>query len=241
MSTKALVILGLAALVPASLLLGRGGGVVSGKRGMPADLASNFPSCGASGCHSSFPNVNVDLSINSATSVAPGAPVAMQVAVSGANNQSSRGGFAMEASRGSFTAGATTRSDTTTSGRPAITHTNSLSRSWSFSWQAPTTPGIAFLFAVGNAADGNGRTSGDAWGWHGADANLPGTPHRIFVNGANVTSAGTGCDGKDGFKPLLGMTAAPAVNMAFSTEAYNLPTATASLGILSACRTRCSA
>ena len=232
MRTKALAILSLATMVPASLLLGRGGGVISGKRGMPIDVASAFPSCGTSGCHSSFPNFNVDVAISGAASVSTGAPVPMTVTVAGANTSSTRGGFVLETARGSFTAGTTTRVDTTSTGNQAITHANSLQRSWSFSWTAPTTPGLVSMFAVANAANGDGRTSGDAWGWHGPDANTPGTAHRVFVNGANVTSAGTGCDGKDGFQPLLGMKAAPALGQGFTTEAYNLPTGTASIGIL---------
>lgn len=232
MSTKALAILSVATLLPVSLLLGRGSGTISGKRSMPIDLASNFPSCGTTGCHTSFPNFNVDLAIGGATSVAGGASVPMTATVSGANNTSSRGGFTLETLSGAFTAGTTTLVDTTTTGNRAITHANSLQRMWSFSWTAPMTPGLVTMFGVANAANGDGRNSGDAWGWHGPDANVPGTPHRVFVNGANITSAGTGCDGKDGFKPLLGMKAAPAVGMAFTTEAYNLPAASASIAIL---------
>jgi hypothetical protein len=109
---------------------------------------------------------------------------------------------------------------------------NSLNRSWTFSWTAPATAGLVQMFGVANAADGNGRNSGDAWGWHGVTSSAPGGAYRLFVNGANVTSTGSGCEGADGFRPILGMGNAPAINSTFVSEAYNLPPASASVGIL---------
>ena len=156
----------------------------------------------------------------------------MRVTVDGANLTSTRGGFTMEASAGAFVAGTTTRTDTTNAGRAAITHVNSLQRDWTFSWTAPTTPGLVQIFATANAANGDGRNSGDAWGWFGPMSNVPGTPHRIFVNGPQVTSTGEGCAGTDGFRPLLGMANAPTVGTSYVAQTHNLPANGVSVSIL---------
>ncbi len=217
-------------LLPLSLALGHGSGIISGKQGDPRNLATAFPSCG--NCHNAFPNFNVKFTIDSAMSVAPGSNVAIKATVGGANLNSTRGGFTMEASDGSFVAGLTTRIDTTNTGRAAITHVNTLQRDWSFAWTAPTIPGLVQIFATGNAVDGDGRNTGDAWGWYGPMSNVPGTPHRIFVNEASVTASGEGCPGTDGFKPILGMKTAPALGAPYVAETHTLPPTSVNVPLL---------
>ncbi|MCA8972094.1 MAG: hypothetical protein KDC95_20060 [Planctomycetes bacterium] len=228
--STSLAIRAIAVLLPVSLLFGHASGIISGKRGDPVNLTTAFPSCG--NCHNATPDANVRMAIDSATSVAPGAQVAVKASVSGANTTKTDGGFSMEATAGAFVAGTNTRTDTTNTGRAAITHANSSSRSWSFSWTAPTTPGLVEITAVGNCVDGDNRNVGDAWGFYGPSSVVPGTPYRVFVNAPTIRSAGEGCAGTDGFEPVLGMATAPAVNGTFVSEVYNLPPGTAAVTFL---------
>ncbi|MCB9883438.1 MAG: hypothetical protein H6832_01410 [Planctomycetes bacterium] len=219
----------LAAALTASLLLGHNNGVISGKNSVPLGVTTGYPSCGS--CHNATASSAVHVDISSAASVAPGANVPMKLSVAD-NTTYTRGGFEMETSAGTFVASANTWTDKTVRGVEAITHNDSLSRAWSFSWTAPTTPGLVTMTAVGNAADGDDKEKGDNWGWYGPDATLPGVPYRIFVNEASIVSAGDGCTGADGFKPVLGIAKAPAVNGTWNTEAYNLPVGTPTIAIL---------
>ncbi|MCB9883439.1 MAG: hypothetical protein H6832_01415 [Planctomycetes bacterium] len=218
-----------AALLPVSIALGSKDGVVAGKNSMPSNLTTGFPSCG--NCHTSTPNSGVRVEISGASSVAPGASVAMKVAVSDPSTNT-QGGFALEASAGAYVAGTGTRVDTTVRGAPAITHANPLSRTWSFSWTAPTTPGLVTMTATGNAANGDGKDRGDEWGFYGHDSTIPGAMYRVFVNAPGITSTGEGCTGTDGYRPVLGMAKPPQIGTTWNSEAYNLPPATASVGIL---------
>lgn len=218
-----------AALLSASLLLGHNNGVVAGKNGMPSNLTTGFPSCGS--CHTSSPNPLVTVTIDGATSVAPGASVAMRLGVSDPSTNTA-GGFSLQASSGGFVAGTNTRVEATSSGAPAITHSNALSRSWSFSFTAPTTPGLVTMTAAGNAANGDNRDRGDEWGFYGHASTVPGAFYRVFVNAAGIASTGDGCTGTDGYKPVLGMAKPAQIGTTWDSEAYNLQPGAASIGIL---------
>lgn len=230
--------LALATMFPASLLLAKKTGVVPGiTPGVPPNLNVGFPGCGAFTCHSpSAPNSNFGLAIQAAAAVRPGA-VPVTVQVSGGVNGTA-GGFSLESSAGTFTAGTNTTVGTTSNGRAAVSHSSASSRTWSFQFQTGAHRGLVSLFASGNAADGSNTNRGDAWGWYGPDPTLPGTPYRMFVNDSAVVPFGESCGGSPvgprsfRFLPLLGIAKNVAVGSTFRTEVYNVPPGTASVGIL---------
>ncbi|MHC5071692.1 MAG: choice-of-anchor V domain-containing protein, partial [Planctomycetota bacterium] len=77
------------------------------------------------------------------------------------------GGFCADVTAGSLVAG----SNSQVSFRgTAITHVNPSSRSWTFGYKAPGTPGPVELYAVVNTVNGNGKTSGDQFAFHGASS-----------------------------------------------------------------------
>ncbi|MAE77425.1 MAG: hypothetical protein CMJ85_11210 [Planctomycetes bacterium] len=214
-------------VLPVSLVLGRGTGSLPGESGVPINLNTGFPGCGA--CHNPFPDFNVTYQVTSAMSVRPGAAVPITAKTFGANSTSTRGGFSMEATLGTFVPGTTTRVGTLKNLRSGITHNSSLNRQWTFSLTAPTKPGLVKLFGTGNCADGNGHSSGDAWGWHGHDGSVPGTPHRIFVNATQIFPYGSSCAGEKGYLPVIGMPANAVINTSFDTQVHNVPPLTVSL------------
>lgn len=228
----------LAVAVPTSLVLGRQTGVIPGVTlGVPANLNVGFPGCGAFLCHvPAAPNASVKLDIKAAASVRQGT-VPMTVTLSGGVNGTA-GGFSMETSRGSFTAGANTTIGTTSNGRPAITHSSSSSRTWTYSYVTGNSPGLVVFFSTGNTANGDMMPSGEGWGWYGPDPTVPGTPYRMFVNDTAIFPFGTSCGGstvapgKFRFEPVLGIAKNAAVGGTFQTEVYNVPAGTASIGIL---------
>ncbi len=235
-------------LFPVSLLLGRSGGVIPGKAGIPINMNTSFPGCGPSGCHSAFPNSAVKLSISTPSlSITKGAGVVpISVGVSGANNSSKRGGFSVEATKGTFVAraGTNVRVDSATNGRSTATHGSSAKRSWVFDFNPGSSTGLVSLFGTGNAVNGDGRTRGDAWGWYGPDSGTPGTPFRVFVNDTAVTAFGASCDGgtvgnsKFRFRPVLGVPKNAAVNSTFTSEVHNVNPGTATLGIFGLSNTK---
>ncbi len=222
--------------LPLSLLLGRGTGVVGGEPGVPKNFITGAPGCNgagsAAGCHGGFASIAVKLALTAPTSVQKSTRVPITFKVSGANSSSTRGGFAMEASAGTFVPGMGMRVGTGQFGRSSITHTSSLSRSWTFALTAPSKTGIVELWALGNAVNGNGRSSGDQWGWYGPDPIVNGVPFRLFVNDDKVFPFGTSCSGTKGFKPVIGMPKNAAIGTSFQTEVHNIPPATATVGIL---------
>lgn len=231
---------GLSLAVPCSLLLGHGKGILPGEVGVPRNLNTGFPGCGAVTCHNPFPNFNVKLDILTAPSLRKGSgKVPITVKVSGANTQQTKGGFSMEASAGVFAdAGTTTvRVGKTANNLEGVTHFDSQSRQWTFDYTPPAATGLVQLYATANAVNGDGRNSGDAWGWYGPDSSTPGTPYRMFVNDTAVFPFGESCGGNKAqfspfrFKPVLGIAKNAAVGSTFQTEVYNVPGGTATITI----------
>lgn len=198
-------------------------------------IARSAPACGA--CHRSTPGAaaglpRIQVQIQPATlSPAIGQSIGVTVTALGGQTASTRGGFAAEATAGTFSAGANTNVE---AGGSAITHASSTARSWSFGYTAPVTPGLVELFAVSNTVDGDGNNgSGDMWAFHGADDRATiATPVRLFVNATGVQAIGEGCVGGFGNVPVLGSRQVPTVgNANFTLEVHGAPP-TAALGLM---------
>ena len=136
-----------------------------------------------------------------------------------------RGGFCADTTKGVLVPGTNTR---ISSGGDAITHRNSFGtgRSWTFNYKG-TAAGLAELFVVANAVNGNGRADGgDDWAFHSSKllASKP-TPVRLFVNATGVKTTGPGCDDGHGNFSVLGAATSPTTgNSNFTLEAHGLPT-----------------
>ena len=216
-------------LISASLLMGKGKGVLEGEFQIPKNLTHAFPSCGQ--CHGTgFANERgiVKPVIKTNASIQLGAKSPITVTLLGGVKGSTRGGFSMDTNLGSFTAGTSTR---TGNSSQSITHNTSLNRSWTFNFSSQKT-GLAKLTMTGNTVDGNGRNSGDSWGWYGPNSGVPGTPFRIFINDSKVFPYGSSCSGTKGFAPLIGSAKNAALGQTTTIEAYNLPPAVAVMNIL---------
>jgi hypothetical protein len=176
-------------------------------------------SCGS--CHSgSAGGVSVRVTPTQ-RSLAPQQSISITVAGVGGPG-GSEGGMAADVTAGQLIAGANTRVSTP---GDAIAHSNPGSRSWTFGYRAPAAPGPVEFYTVVNAVDGNGRTSGDRWAFHGADPNAAvSTPVRLFVNAPGVTSIGVGCADGYGNVGVYGASESPRVgNANFKFEAVGLP------------------
>lgn len=198
-------------------------------------IARSAPACGA--CHRSTPGAaagvpRIQVQLRPATlSPSAGQSIGVTVTALGGQTASTRGGFAVETSAGTFSAGANTSVQAAGS---AITHASSNARSWSFGYTAPTTPGLVELFAVSNTVDGDGNNgSGDMWAFHGVDDRATiATPVRLFVNATGVQAIGEGCVGGFGNVPVLGSRHVPTVgNAGFALEVHGAPP-TAALGLM---------
>ncbi len=133
-------------------------------------------------CHSSTPNKSgvATVQITGPQSVAPGSTNSYTISVSG-GPAGSFGGFDLVTTSGTLVAGASSQlfgSD--------LTHVDELSRSWTFSWTAPSTARPDTFYAVAQATNGSG-TSGDSWNWYGGAVN---TPFVIAVAALGVGAAG---------------------------------------------------
>lgn len=218
----------LGSTLPLALLGARGSGVLEGEPGIPTNVTSAFPACGQ--CHSSFPNSRGVLTtqIQTLRSIPKNVATPVTVSLSGGVQNSTRGGFSLRSDKGSFTKGTNTRTSTSGNG---ITHLNSLSKSWSFSFRSATT-GLHQWTGVGNSVNGDGRSSGDSWSFYGSNTNNPGEPFRIFVNDDQVVAFGSACNGSKGYQPIQGMPTNAAVGKLFTTEVHNIPSSVICLGAL---------
>lgn len=223
--------LALLAGLPAFLFLGtdavsRSSGMLPAGNSTLTRLSSN--SCGGnsstSNCHRISPfltKVAVDvgqrvLKLTGTTSVRV---TGTNTAVAG-----NRGGFTADVTRGALVPGTNTRINARGT---AITHRDAFStgRSWAFSYRATQT-GLAELYTVVNAVNGNGRADGgDEWAFF-SDKLLASqsTPVRMFVNADGVISNGPGCDDGYGNYSVFGAPNPPTVgNAGFTLEAHGLP------------------
>lgn len=208
-----------AALLAVASLSTRGGGVESGVNSVPANAASQTPSC--TSCHSgSAPfagrtNGPTTLLTVSRRALALGETVAVTTSVTG-GVAGTAGGFVSEATAGSFTPGANTR---IISSNRSITHSNGSARTWNYSYTAPTAAGPLLLTVCGMSSNGSG-SSGDRFSFHGFDNNATtATPVRLFVLPAGVANKGAACADGFGNQSVLGANSAPAVgNTGFACE-----------------------
>jgi hypothetical protein len=225
-----------------SVVLGRGTGITPGINMVPPDLVRNYPGCGDVGCHVQFPNSYgiARMAITPATtSITLGATIAVNVTTTGGvQNPNNLGGLCIETSVGEFIPGATTdngRDDFNVAIKNVITHQRNWTRIWDFSFKAPGVPGRIEWFGATNTVNNDGRPDGDSWDWWQPKTTLsnPGTPFRLYVNAASVTSFGTACPGKDGLPPVIGAPVAPARGAAgFAVEVTNVPPGTVVVGIV---------
>jgi hypothetical protein len=137
-------------------------------------------SSGCGGCHGSQ-STAVTVSITGPQSVQVGSTNSYTVTVSG-GPASTAGGFNLKASGGTLAAGI----NNSVSGTE-VTHTSPSSRSWTFSWTAPSTAGAQNFWAVALAADNGGDESGDKWNWYGGALN---TAFPITVSAAAGVESG---------------------------------------------------
>ncbi|MCA8956391.1 MAG: hypothetical protein KDC87_09965 [Planctomycetes bacterium] len=176
-------------------------------------------SCGS--CHSGTPGgptVQVQLGLR----VLSGSQTtAITVSATG-GAAGTRGGLAADVTAGQLIAGANTR--TSTAGN-ALTHSDDRSRTWTFNYQAPAQTGPVEFYTVVNAVNGDGRTNGDTWAFHGSNPTNPvSTPVRMYVNAPGVVPIGSGCADGYGNVAVYGAPQPPTLgNPNFSLEAIGLP------------------
>lgn len=187
-------------------------------------VTQSEPACGA--CHRPTPGADtgfprIELSVlPDARSLAPGQSIAIAVAVRGGQTASPLGGFAMDASAGTFSAG---QNSAVVASGLAVTHATAGTRAWTAGYTAPTTPGPVEVYAVANTVDGDlVNDDDDMWAFHGADDTATQvTPVRLFVNADGVTGFGAGCAGAYGNVPVLGCRQSPALgNANFAFELH---------------------
>lgn len=164
----ALLTIGLGALVfvPTRTATSNSGGAAARNAGVPGENT-----CASSGCHSSFAlnSGNGSVVVASADTYTPGTALDLTVRV--AQSGSSTYGFQIAARdangdpAGSFELadGGTRFSGSTTIGQRYVGHsTPSVSGEWSVRWLAEAGQvGDVTFYATGNAANGNGSSSGD--------------------------------------------------------------------------------
>ena len=191
-------------------------------------------SCGA--CHTGSSGVAlpglVDVEIKPGARVLPaGSSTPMQVS-STSSTASPSGGFVSDVTAGSFVAGSSTRTRST---GDAITHSTSANRSWSFTYKASTTPGLAEMYTVAMNSNGNQRRdNGDRYAFHGSDpANTTSTPVRLYANAPGFKAVGESCSDGFGNFSVLGGKTPPAIGATFTLETFGLPPAAPLLFMLS--------
>jgi len=214
-------------LIPASLVFGYSSGAIPGRGGVPFNVTTSTPACGT--CHGSGrpgDNGPVTATITGVASiqVASDALFGLQISSQVPGN---RGGFALTSDGGTLTPLGNTQSANT--GR-TLAHTSSASRSWSFKFRSATT-GLVKWHMVGQTVNGNGKNSGDSYGFYGPDPSVPGTPFRVFVNDSQVFAYGRSCAGDRGFEPLLGAAKNATRGQSFPVEIHNVPAGTVAIGI----------
>lgn len=142
----------------AFLLMSSSTGRDDGRTGSPGDLSITCASCHSGGSFGASISITTDIPSG-------GYQTSTQYEISvNISSSASAHGFQLAAERtsddakvGTFTAGTGSR---VTNSR--ITHSNPNQNSWSFQWTSPSTDqGAVKFYAAGNAANGDGETSGD--------------------------------------------------------------------------------
>ena len=121
-------------------------------------------SSGCGGCHGGSGGATVSMS-GQPSSYTAGQTYTLTVSVSSTVSSNS-GGFSLEVDKGTLSTGMGLMLVNVNSQGNQATHsiTGSSYRSWSFEWTAPSSgSGLVTFDIAGNAANGNGGTSGDNW------------------------------------------------------------------------------
>ena len=167
-------------LVPALIIFALMGyfaiDVYSKSGGITGRTSTSGGGCYDSPCHNTSANSATSLSVTSGSlSVSPSSKTTYTIRVSNSNSTQEKAGINIavkSSATGSTNSG--TLEPVSGSGLYAssgeLTHSqpkelNSGNADFSFEWTAPSTPGIYYLRAAGNAVDGTGGTSGDQWNW----------------------------------------------------------------------------
>ena len=190
-------------------------------------------------CHGGNSNPGAGMSLSGLpTAYYPGQTYSLTLSI---NNPTNTNGFqitsldASNGAAGSFASGAGSNSYTS-GGRSYLEHNSpSNSGSWTFNWTAPSTnAGTVTFYASGNAANGNGNTSGDVI--YKQEFNLAGT-NAIALNNQSSSNplCSSSCDGSIDFTPTggaggytynwnngLGNTAPPLSNLCANTYAVTV-------------------
>jgi hypothetical protein len=147
------------------------------------------------------------------------------VKISGTSTTPSKtGGFVADVTSGTFVAGTNTRIGPFGN---VITHADSIARSWTFSWKAPATGGLAECYVVVNATNDDLSNAGDSWSFHGSSPrNATCTPVRFYANAKGAKATGESCPDGYGNYSVLGVPEAPAIGTStFRLEGFGLPPA----------------
>ena len=180
-------------------------------------LTQAIPACGqchnpSPGAPSPFQPIRVSLQPSERV-LSSGQSITLALSASGGQSASTNGGFSMDTTAGTFSAGPNTQ---VIAPGDAITHTSSSSRSWNMGYTAPTAPGLVDLRVVCNTVNHdmiNGPD--DLWAFHGFDDTATQvTPVRLYVNATGVVALGTACVGSFGNVPVLGADTVPSVGNA---------------------------
>ncbi len=229
MTRKHFVLFLAPAVVLSGALFSRGSGTFPGSNSIPSDAAQRAPSC--TSCHSGTIGGNgVATRLTVADhSLTFGESVQATTQVSGGPTGIS-GGFIVENSAGAFIAGTGSRINTTGRAGQFVTHSFGGNRSWSFSYAAPSAPGLVRLYAVGMASNGSG-TGGDSIAFHGFNtASTESTPVYVGVNAPGNVRYGQGCVGSYGNWPVLYADQTPQVgNSAYGFRLAGAATSTSAL------------
>ena len=200
-----------AALLFASALSTRGGGVQSGSNSVPANSSRALQSCAS--CHSgsapsaSRTNGPTTTLTTAKQALAPSEAISVTTDVTGGLT-GTRGGFICEATAGAFTAGTNSRIISNTA---SITQSSNAVRTWTYTYTAPTAAGLVELTSAGMTSSGS-SSSGDRFSFNGFDSNATtATPVRLYVLPSGVTNHGNSCADGYGNYPVLGAANSPAV------------------------------
>lgn len=195
----------------AIIILSNSGGPSGDNTGSPND--SNQDAC--TQCHSTF-GLNSGTGQVSATvpsSYYPGGSYQITIQVSQPSPSAARYGFQAVAlnnsnqQAGTYTAG--TGTSINTSGIDNITHNSTVntSGSWTFTWNAPTTPEPVTLYYSGNAANGNFGTSGDYI--YTNSSSITALPLISFTKDSTDATCANSCDGAASFLNVSGGSGGP--------------------------------
>ena len=226
----------------ASVLSGRGTGVTPGVLSIPIDLTRNYPACGQFTCHAPFPNSGglVRMVITaSQTSIDLGGQITGSAqANGGVQTPNNLGGFCLETVAGTFTPVTACQVGRDLFFNPVptiLTHTSYSSRTWAFSFRAPSLPGPLEWYGITNTVNGDGQNTGDSWDWwQPTNVNsTPGIPFRLYVNAFGVRAFGSACPGTGGLAPVIGAQVIPAVGAStFAVQTINVADSAIVLSLL---------